>query len=89
MSRAAFLTLPAFVLLTAGAFAGDPAPDPKPSPTPAKSKVAAKKTQAAADAKSEKTSPALDQLFDKNPVIRQPDVHIWGAAETSFTIIRK
>jgi hypothetical protein len=89
MKRAALLSLPAFVLLAAGAFAGDPAPDPKPSPTPAKSPVAAKKTKTTAEAKSEKTSPALDQLFDKDSGSRHPELHFWGAAETSFSVIHR
>jgi hypothetical protein len=89
MKRAALLTLPAFVLLAAGALAGDPVPDSKPSPTPAKSKSAAKKTRTTAEAKSEKTSPALDQLFDKDPAIHHPELHMWGAAEMSVTAIRR
>jgi hypothetical protein len=87
MPRAALLTLPALILLAAGALAGDPAPGP--SPTPAKSKLAAKKAKAAAEAKDEKTSPALEQLFDKDPIIRHPEVHMWGAAEMSVTAIRR
>ena len=87
MKRAALFALPALVFLAAGAFAGDPAPNPKPSPTPAKSKVPPKKT--IAEAKCEKTSPALDQLFDQDSGSRHPELHVWGAAETSFTVIRK
>jgi len=89
MKRAALLTLPAFVLLTAVAFAGEPASDAKPSPTPAKSKAAAKKTTTAAETKSDKTSPALDQLFDKDPGIHHPELRMWGAAEISVTAIRR
>ena len=85
MKRAPLLALPAFILLSAGAFAGEPAPDPKPTPTPAK--VAAKKTTA--DAKSEKTSPALDQLFDKDSGSRHPEFHFWGSAEMSVSAIRR
>ena len=86
MKRVALLTLTAFTLLVSGALAGDPAPEqkPSPSPTPAKSKVAAKKTKTTAEEKSEKSSPALDQLFDKeSPVIRHPEMRMWGAAEFS------
>ena len=89
MKRAAFLTLPAFILLASGAFAGESASDAKPSPTPAKSKIAAKKTQTTAEAKSEKTSPALDQIFEKDPVIHHPELRMWGAAEMSVTAIRR
>jgi len=92
MNRAALLTLPAFVLLASGAFAGDPAPEQKPSPTPAKSKITAKKakpTAPAAEAKYEKTSPALDQLFDKQPVIQHPETRIWTGAEISVTAIHR
>jgi len=86
MKRAALLILPAFALFTASAFAGDPTPEqkPSPSPTPAKAKLAAKKTKSSAEEKSEKSSPALDQLFDKeSPVIRHPEMRMWGAAEFS------
>jgi hypothetical protein len=87
MKCAALFSLPAFVLLAAAAFAGDPASDQKPTPTPAKSKVAAKKTTA--EAKSEKTSPALDQLFDKDPGGHHPEFHVWGAADMSVSTIRR
>jgi hypothetical protein len=89
MQRAALLILPAFVLLAAGAFAGDPASDAKPSPTPAKSKVAAKKTKTSAEEKYEKTSPALDRLFDKDPPVLHPELRMWGAAEMSVTAVRR
>ena len=79
MQRVALLTLAAFALLASGALAGDPAP----SPTPAKAKLVAKKNKTTAEEKSEKTSAALDQLFDKEPVIRHPEMHMWGAAEFS------
>lgn len=89
MQRAALLLLPAFALLSAAAFAGEPASDVKPSPTPAKSKITAKKSKMTAEEKSEKTSAALDQLFDKEPVIRHPEMRMWGAAEFSVFTSRR
>jgi hypothetical protein len=90
MKRAALLTSPALILLAASAFAGEPVSSP--SPTPAKSKLASKKPapkKTTADAKPRKTSPALDQLFDKDSPIQHPDLHFWGDASVSVTSIHR
>jgi membrane protein involved in colicin uptake len=94
MKRAALLIVPAFAFLAAHAFASEPAIEQKPAAAPA-AKTEPSSTKAAAAAKCEKTSPALDYLFDSGKIgspdsgSRHPEVHLSGSAGISVFVVRR